>query len=121
MVFQWEPLPAQVACNHIEESWNDMRGSPVAGRESDLVLSVSKGGTPVKNLQPYLGAYGHLVALRTGDLAYLHTHPSGAADEDTGGPDIAFAMHLATRQTHQTRLRDYKTAKRIALYMIGAP
>jgi hypothetical protein len=28
-------------------------------------------------LEPYLGAKGHLVALREGDLAYLHTHPHG--------------------------------------------
>ena len=27
------------------------------------------------DLQPYLGAFGHLVALRDGDLAYLHVHP----------------------------------------------
>ena len=28
-------------------------------------------------LEPYLGAKGHLVVLREGDLAYLHTHPQG--------------------------------------------
>jgi hypothetical protein len=33
----------------------------------------------VDDLQPYLGAKGHLVALREGDLAYLHTHPVGRA------------------------------------------
>lgn len=27
------------------------------------------------DLQPYLGARGHLVMLRTGDLAYVHVHP----------------------------------------------
>lgn len=47
------------------------------GRASDLRLTVSKNGEPVTNLQPYLGAYGHLVALRAGDLAYLHVHPDG--------------------------------------------
>ena len=31
---------------------------------------------------PYLGARGHLVALRDGDLAYLHVHP--LADEADG-------------------------------------
>ncbi len=36
---------------------------------------VSRDGEPVNDLQPYLGAYGHLVALRSGDLAYLHVHP----------------------------------------------
>lgn len=40
-----------------------------------LTLSVAKGTHPVTDLQPYLGAYGHLVALRQGDLAYLHVHP----------------------------------------------
>ena len=28
-------------------------------------------------MEPYLGAKGHLVALREGDLAYLHIHPEG--------------------------------------------
>jgi len=26
-------------------------------------------------VEPYLGASGHLVALREGDLAFLHVHP----------------------------------------------
>jgi hypothetical protein len=33
-------------------------------------------GAPVVP-EPYLGARGHLVALRAGDLAYAHVHPSG--------------------------------------------
>ncbi|NKX51639.1 hypothetical protein HER39_13910, partial [Arthrobacter deserti] len=44
-----------------------------------LTVIVTRGGQPVKTLEPYLGAYGHLVALRAGDLAYLHVHPEGAA------------------------------------------
>jgi hypothetical protein len=79
-----------------------LRGTPVAGRESDLVLSVSKGGRPVTTLQPYLGAYGHLVALRTGDLAYLHTHLEGTVGEASGGgPDIAFATTFPTAGTYR--------------------
>jgi hypothetical protein len=27
--------------------------------------------------EPYLGAGGHLVALREGDMAFLHVHPTG--------------------------------------------
>ena len=34
---------------------------------------------PVTNLQPYLGASGHLVVLRRSDLAYLHVHPEDGA------------------------------------------
>ena len=34
-------------------------------------------------------------------------------------PDIAFAVHKATRQTHQPRLHDLKLSKRIARYLKG--
>ncbi|MFF7640118.1 hypothetical protein [Streptomyces canus] len=63
---------------------------PGAARE--LKLTVSRGGRPVTDLQPYLGAYGHLVALRSGDLAYLHVHPNGEPGHGTtaAGPDISF-------------------------------
>jgi hypothetical protein len=43
-----------------------------AGR---LNFTVSRNGAPVADLQPYLGARGHLVMLRAGDLAYEHVHP----------------------------------------------
>jgi hypothetical protein len=46
-----------------------------AGQASDLRFTVTKGGRPVQT-EPYLGAGGHLVALREGDLAFLHVHPS---------------------------------------------
>jgi hypothetical protein len=52
-------------------------GAGHAGRETDLEFAVSRDGRPVA-LQDYLGAKGHLVALREGDLAFLHVHP----DED---------------------------------------
>ena len=40
-----------------------------------LRFTVGRGGQPVSDLQPYLGARGHLVMLRAGDLAYEHVHP----------------------------------------------
>jgi len=48
-----------------------------AGQPASLSFAVAKDGKPVANLAPYLGAKGHLVALREGDLAYLHVHPRG--------------------------------------------
>ncbi len=45
-----------------------------AGAESELAFDVTRGGRPVA-VQDYLGAKGHLVALREGDLAFLHVHP----------------------------------------------
>ena len=37
-------------------------------------LTVRRDGAAV-DLEPYLGARGHLVAMRSGDLAYAHVHP----------------------------------------------
>jgi hypothetical protein len=36
--------------------------------------AVTRGGRPV-TLEPYLGAFGHLVVIRVDDLSYLHVHP----------------------------------------------
>jgi hypothetical protein len=66
------------------------------GEHSSLTLRVTKDGAPVTDLQPYLGAYGHLVALREGDLAYLHVHPGGEPGdgETKPGPDIDFGAEV---------------------------
>lgn len=40
----------------------------------------------VTDLKPYVGAFGHLVALRAGDLAYLHVHPDGAPGDGRTAP-----------------------------------
>ncbi len=61
-------------------------GNDEPGSDSRLTLSVTKDGVPVTDLQPYLGAYDHLVALRDGDLAYLHVHPDGAPGDGTPIP-----------------------------------
>jgi hypothetical protein len=45
------------------------------GEEADLRFTISKDGVPVET-EPYLGAGGHLVALREGDMAFLHVHPA---------------------------------------------
>lgn len=58
-------------------------GRVTAGREAHLRFTVRRNGRPVR-VQPYLGANGHLVALRDGDLAFLHVHPAeGVAFEAT--------------------------------------
>jgi hypothetical protein len=49
-------------------------GVPVAGNPSELAFTVERDGEPVE-VEPYLGADGHLVALREGDLGFLHVHP----------------------------------------------
>jgi hypothetical protein len=51
---------------------------PGAGAPAHMQIEVAEQGRPVTaELQPYLGAMGHLVAIRQGDMKYLHTHPDG--------------------------------------------
>jgi len=60
-------------------------GYDVALRDDgdELRFTVGRGGVLIAALQPYLGARGHLVMLRAGDLAYEHAHP-------LGGDQLAF-------------------------------
>jgi hypothetical protein len=64
-----EPLPA--ARPTASADGYDVR-LDAAGDE--LAFTITKDGAPVTT-EPYLGAGGHLVALREGDLAFLHVHP----------------------------------------------
>ncbi|TMR99376.1 hypothetical protein [Nonomuraea basaltis] len=85
--YQPEPLPHVSGTATVDDYTVNLAGNLVPGQSSRLTLTVSKGGEPVTDLQPYLGAYGHLVALRAGDLAYLHVHPE---DSKKAGPEITF-------------------------------
>ncbi|WP_243056368.1 heavy-metal-associated domain-containing protein [Nocardioides sp. SR21] len=90
------PVPADVAT--VDGFTVELVGDLAVGESSQLTLSVSRGGEPVTTLQPYLGAFGHLVALREGDLAYLHVHPEGdePAAGETSGPEISFLAEAPT-------------------------
>ncbi|MFQ6325756.1 hypothetical protein ACLMAL_06400 [Nocardia sp. CWNU-33] len=57
---------------------------------SELRFTIARDGLPVSDLEPYLGAYAHLVALRAGDLAYLHVHPQGEVGRTPAGPEVSF-------------------------------
>jgi hypothetical protein len=67
-----------------------LTGDLSVGTSSDLTVTVTRDGVPITDLEPYLGAYGHLVALRAGDLAYLHVHP----EESGPGPDVPFVAEV---------------------------
>ncbi|MCP2247331.1 hypothetical protein [Lentzea aerocolonigenes] len=66
-----------------------LNGELEAGSASTVTIAIRKNGKPVTDLQNYLGAKGHLVALRAADLAYLHVHP-----ED--GAEVKFAVEVPT-------------------------
>jgi hypothetical protein len=87
-----EPLPAPVTTTVVD-------GYTVRLDLHDgAAFTVSRDGRPVTDLQPYLGAAGHLVAIAQQDLAYLHVHPKAPT---TGGPDVAFAVEGAGQGTHR--------------------
>lgn len=75
-----------------------LNGDLTAGSSATITATVTRNGESVTALEPYLGAYGHLVALRDGDLAYLHVHPDGQSPTrgETSGPDIAFMADVPT-------------------------
>lgn len=72
-------------------------GQLSAGHVAPVRLTVTRDGRPVTDLEPYLGSYGHLVALREGDLGYLHVHPG----EGPAGPEIPFAVEVPTAGTYR--------------------
>ena len=63
-----------------------------ANEDVELAFAVRRDGDAVP-LDPYLGALGHLVALRAGDLAYLHVHPEAT---DPEGGTVRFAARFPT-------------------------
>ncbi|GGT02378.1 hypothetical protein ACFFV7_26975 [Nonomuraea spiralis] len=90
--YQPKPLPETSRTATVDGYTVTLDGDLTPGRTSKLTLKVSKDGQPVTDLQPYLGAYGHLVALRAKDLAYLHVHPDGEPGDGKTkpGPEIVF-------------------------------
>ncbi|WP_378740546.1 hypothetical protein [Nocardia brasiliensis] len=91
---RYAPRPApQAARTALVDGYEvTLDGELVPGAGRLLTLTVSKDGAPVTDLQPYLAAYGHLVILRAGDLAYAHVHPNGEPGDGVTapGPDVTF-------------------------------
>ncbi|MEV0296612.1 hypothetical protein [Nocardia sp. NPDC050710] len=87
-----QPLAAQASTATVGGYTVTLDGAVTPGQASKVTLSVARDGKPVTDLQPYLGAYGHLVALRAEDLAYLHVHPDGHPGDGVtpAGPGITF-------------------------------
>ncbi|XVQ89492.1 hypothetical protein ACQP2K_19360 [Microbispora siamensis] len=93
------PLPAPSRTVTVDGYTVRLDGTLTPGAASRLTAEISRNGKPVTDLQPYLGAYGHLVALRVGDLAYLHVHPDGAPGDGVtpAGPGITFYAEVPSR------------------------
>ncbi|GAA3785275.1 hypothetical protein ACFS5L_17600 [Streptomyces phyllanthi] len=107
--YEPQELPQQVSTSEVDGYTVTLRGNLDTGSARDLTFEVREDGKPVTDLQPYLGAYGHLVALRAGDLAYLHVHPnSEAGDTSTKpGPTVSFTATAPSANAYRLFL-DFK-------------
>ncbi|WP_234390870.1 hypothetical protein [Nocardia suismassiliense] len=91
-IYEPRPTPAAARTALVDGYEVTLDGELVPDEGRLLTLTVRKDGEPVTDLQPYLAAYGHLVVIRAGDLAYVHVHPNGEPGDGVTapGPDVAF-------------------------------
>lgn len=89
--YQPQPLPAPAMTSTVDGYAVELARSGGA-----FTFTVRRDGRTVEDLQPYLGSYGHLVALRQADLAYLHVHPERAS-----AGSITFAVEVPGAGTHR--------------------
>jgi hypothetical protein len=75
------PLPDATAVAEAGGFEVEMAGTPALGSVQPMIFTVRRGGTAVAP-ERYLGANGHLVVLREGDLGYVHVHPEDRLTAD---------------------------------------
>jgi hypothetical protein len=104
----YDPLPAPATTATTPDGYEVSldEQSVRAGQEAELRFTVRRGGQVVRT-EPYLGAGGHLVALREGDLAFLHVHPG-----DDAGTSIPFITKFTTAGRYRLYLQ-FKHAGRV--------
>jgi hypothetical protein len=89
-------VPAPSTVSEVDGYTVTLSGTPRAG-DSELSFNVELAGERVRT-EPYLGAAGHLVAIRSGDLAYLHVHPH---DGDDTADTVTFTAEFPTAGTYR--------------------
>jgi hypothetical protein len=102
------PAPSNVAATD---------GYDVSLRDDATTLrfTVGRGGKRLTDLQPYLGARGHLVVLREGDLAYAHVHPVNAGELAFATDDLEPGRHrLFLQFRHADRVHTAAFTKAVA-------
>jgi Cu+-exporting ATPase len=99
----------------------ELHGQAQVGTTSDLTFSLTdaRTGQPLRDLQPYLAAAGHVVIMRGDGQTFTHEHadvrdrdgnPVFALPGQTFGPDLPVHVHFDTPGTYrlwaQFRLAD---------------
>lgn len=89
-------------------------GTPIASGDLEATVEITPAaegttirfritgadGKAIGNLQPYLGAMGHLVVIKSGTLDYVHAHPVGNSKTAPDGV-VEFEAHLPSAGTYK--------------------
>jgi hypothetical protein len=108
------PSPAPLPASRVAEVDGyqvRLDGDLAVGAAAQVFVTVSRGSTPVTDLEPLGDAFGRLLALRVGDLALAHVHPDATprAPTERAGPGIAFTAEVPGGGTYRLFL-DFRHA-----------
>jgi hypothetical protein len=77
-------------------------GPLLAEQNLDLVVSLARGDTPVTDLEPFLGAMGHLIIVSADLERFVHSHPVEHRHRPSErGPDIRFQARFPAGGTYK--------------------
>jgi hypothetical protein len=96
-------IPAAARESTVDGQTVSYEGTLNVGATAPLLFRV-QGAT----LEPYLGSFGHLVALRDKDLAYIHVHP----EAQLSGGAVKFWMAAPSPGTYRMFF-DYQAAGKV--------
>jgi len=114
------PLPPSSQSTNVDGYTVVLDGALAAGRESPLMITVTKNGQSVTDLQPYLDTYAHVTAIHQGDLAFAHLHPDSSASGDHGGPTLTVHAQLPERGDYRMFIQ-FQTAGALHTAAITVP
>lgn len=100
-------LPAAARESTVEGQTVTYEGALNVGATAPLLFRV-----PGATLEPYLGSFGHLVALRDKDLAYVHVHP----EAQLSGGAVKFWMAAPSPGTYRMFF-DYQVGGKVRTAM----
>jgi P-type Cu+ transporter len=109
------PAPVPVPAGDVREATDAgvtvrLTGDAVVGDESEFELTVTREGEAVDDLQPYLGAAGHVVVMRSDGELFQHAHaetyddrgrPVNALPGTTFGPDLDLHVRFLVPGTYR--------------------
>jgi hypothetical protein len=106
--FEGRPFPAPTSVDSTGDYAVRLSAADLeASASASLTFAVTKSGEPVEDLEPYLGAKGHLVALREGDLAFLHVHPEGDSFAATFPTAGRYRLYLQFKHEGAVRTAEF--------------